>query len=169
MLHKLTSRIWQTLLGLTCQKRPVVALFAGAGPASVGPVSEPVVVEPDLLVELAPVAIQPVLRTALVRRSKRLSIGARLAGAAKLKRKGSGHKAKPVGKARANLKPKPVVAKTKVSKRSPSLFPTKVKVPTARKATTKIFIETRAKKSAEIVGFPVRKPLLATPRLKRAA
>jgi len=86
-----------------------------------------------------------------------------------VRKKGRAAKAKPVGKARVNLKPKPVVVAKTVKKRGPDLFATKVKRPVAKRPTTKIFIETRPKRTAEILAFPVRKPLSFAPRLKRAA
>lgn len=86
-----------------------------------------------------------------------------------VRKKGRAAKAKPVGKARMNLKPKPVIVAKPVKKRGPDLFATKVKRPVAKRPTTKIFIETRPKRTAEILAFPVRKPLSFAPRLKRAA
>ncbi len=120
--------------------------------------------QPDLVVaSVVAAATRPITS------SRQFKLAKRLAYVAKVQRWKNGKKPKPVGKARANLKPKPVVAGGVAKKRGPSLFPTKMTPVTARKATTRIYIEKKPKKSAEIVTFPIRKPLPGAPRLKRAA
>ena len=128
----------------------------------------PMIVEEVVLPVLA---AEPVVEAAVevVRRSPQFKLAMRLRYVAKVQRWKNGRKPKPVGKARANLKPKPVVVGKVAKKRGPSLFPTKMKPVTAKKPTTRIYIEKKPKKTAEIVKFPIRKPLACAPRLKRAA
>ena len=104
-----------------------------------------------------------------VRRSPQFKLAMRLAYVAKVQRWKNGKKPKPVGKARANLKPKPVVVGNVAKRRGPSLFPTKMRPVAAKKPTTRIYIEKKPQKTAEILKFPLRKPLPGAPRLKRAA
>ncbi|MEQ1697151.1 MAG: hypothetical protein ABL901_15055 [Hyphomicrobiaceae bacterium] len=137
---------------------------------------KPVVIEavrPVLASE--PVADAVVLAVAVVdvvvpvRQSPQFKFAMRLRYVAKVHRWKNGKKPKPVGKARANLKPKPIVAGKVVKKRGPSLFPVKMKPVTAKKPTLRIYIEKTPKKTAEILPFPIRKPLQSAPRLRRAA
>lgn len=116
-------------------------------------------------------AAEPVVEAVVeaVRRAPQFMFALRLRYVGKVQRWKNGKKPKPVGKARANLKPKPVVVGKVAKKRGPSLFPAKMKPVTAKKPTTRIYIEKKPKKTAEIVKFPVRKPMLGAPRLKRAA
>lgn len=101
--------------------------------------------------------------------TKKFRFAMRLRLVAKVHARKKGRANKPIGKARANLKPKPVVAAKPVKKRRPDLFAEKVKRPVSKRPATKIFIEKRPKRTAEIVAFPVRKPHSLAPRLKRAA
>ena len=121
---------------------------------------------------ILPIAIAKAVTDAVVvpvRRSPQFKLAMRLAYVAKIQRWKNGKKPKPIGKARANLKPKPVVAGKVGKTRGPSLFPAKMKPVTARKPTTRIYIEKKPQKTAEILKFPLRKPLPGAPRLKRAA
>jgi hypothetical protein len=158
-LERIILRLSQ-LLGLKGQRSDVTQIML-ADPIAV---SEPVfVIEPE-----AKVVIRP------VNRSRQFKLAMRLRYVAKVQRWKNGKKPKPTGKARANLKPKPVaaglgVAGKAVKKRGPSLFPVKVMPATAKRPTTRIYIAKKPKKTAEIVAFPVRKPLPYAPRLRRAA
>ena len=107
----------------------------------------------------------PVLAASTI---KRFRLATRLRAVAKLKSRKKGAKVLPVGKARANLKPKPVVI-GRAPKRTPDLFATKVKRPAPKKAATKIQIVQRPKKTAEIVMFPARKTPSFAPRVKQRA
>jgi hypothetical protein len=155
-LERVVLRLSQ-LLGLTRPKSDE-SLIVLVEPAAV---SDPVLVE-------AVVVIKP------VNRARQFKLAMRLRAVAKVQRWKNDKKPKPTGKARANLKPKPVAAgpgvRGKVAKKhGPSLFPVKVKPVTAKKPATRIYIEQKPKRTAEIVAFPVRKPLPYAPRLKRAA
>lgn len=157
-LERVMLRLSQ-ILGLTGRKSDVTQVVL----ADLIVVSDPVVIEPE-----ASVIIKP------VDRSRQFKLAMRLRYVAKVQRWKNGKKPKPIGKARANLKPKPVVAGLVSSgkaakKRGPSLFPVKVKPITAKRPTTRIYIAKKPKKSAEIVAFPVRKPLPYAPRSRRAA
>lgn len=132
---------------------------------------------PTVPVPTAELAKAPVSGLSPKRSARSAVLAARLAGVSRRNGRTVPPRKKPIGKARANLKPKPVMptqhvagAKgSKVGKRSPDLFATKVAARVAKKPTTRIYIEKRVKPSAQIIAFPVRKPRLAAPRLKRVA
>ena len=119
------------------------------------------------------VIVEPVAEELVtyVRGPQQFKLATRLRYVAKVQRWKNGKKPKPAGKARANLKPKPkpVVVGKVAKKRGPSLFPVKMKPVAPKKPTTRIYIEQKPKRTAEIVFFPVRKPKLGAPRLRRAA
>ena len=99
------------------------------------------------------------------RRSRSFLFAARLRSVAKLNTHRNARKHLVVGKGRLNLKAQPKVA---TAKRTPALFPAKVKPATAKRPTTRIIIAKR-RPTAEIIKLPVRMPMPAAPRLKRAA
>lgn len=166
------------LLGLQVSKADVtvtvpaelVAACDAADPVAIEVAALPVAVA-EPVAGAVPVAVEAIadLVAVPVRRPVQFKLAMRLRYVAKVQRWKNGKKPKPVGKARANLKPKPVVIGKVAKKRGPSLFPVKMKPVTAKKPTTRIYIEKKPKRTAEIVKFPVRKPLPSAPRLKRAA
>lgn len=104
-----------------------------------------------------------------VNSARKFKLAMRLRFVAKIQACKKGRALKPVGKARANLKPKPVVAARPVKKRGPEPFASKVKRPVAKRPVVKIYIEKRSRPTAQILAFPVRKPLPGALRLRRAA
>ena len=102
------------------------------------------------------------------RRSRSFLLAARLRSVAKLNTLKNRRKHIGVGKGRLNLRAQPKLATAKATKRTPALFPAKVKPATAKRPTTRIIIAKR-RPTAEIIKLPVRMPMPAAPRLKRAA
>ncbi len=79
---------------------------------------------------------------------------------------------KPVarGKGRANLKAKPIVIVTRASKRAPALFATKIQPAKSRRQTNRVIFPKRTVQViADVIKFPIKMPVLAVPRLRRAA